>query len=250
MSKSIIMLICTGLLAGLLILVGEEPVTTEGSPVSAGPDALMIENFSSSTVGEPPKGWGWVDGLSVKKFSEAEAGQIAYTVEEENGNKYLHADDTGQAITIVIDKKWNIRDYPCLQWRWRVRQFPAGANEQVKGKGDSAAGLYVTYYVSLLGIPRSIKYVWSNEVPVCSSFRRSGTGKAQITVVESGMSKKGAWVTETINIYEHYFKVFGEYPPDKIAGIAIRTDADGTNSRSIADYDDIIAMKSCTGKCE
>jgi hypothetical protein len=44
--------------------------------------------------------------------------------------------------------------------------------------------------------------------------------------------------------------VFGEYPPDKVVGIAIRTDADGTNSRAIADYDDIIAMKSCQGKCE
>jgi hypothetical protein len=64
------------------------------------------------------------------------------------------------------------------------------------------------------------------------------------------MVKKGIWVTETINIYEYYNKVFSEYPPDKVVGIAIRTDADGTNSRAIADYDDIIALKSCQGKCE
>lgn len=244
------LLISAGLFASLLVLFGEENAYSELTPAQAGPDALMIENFSSSTVGEPPKGWGWVDGLSVKKFSQAKEGQIAYTVKEENGNKFLHADDTGQAITIVSDKKWNIKDYPCLQWRWRVRQFPTGANEKVKGKGDSPAGLYITYYVNFLGVPRSIKYIWSNELPVCTSFRRSGTGKAQMTVVRSGMAKKDVWVTETINIYEHYYKVFGEYPPDKVVGIAIRTDADNTNSRAIADYDDIIALKSCKGSCE
>jgi hypothetical protein len=243
-----------GLFLSLFVLMDYSPVLSEDSGMpffeSVSPDAILIENFNTSKTGDYPKGWGWVDGLSVKKFSEAESGQIAYTIEEENGNKYLHADDTGQAITIVSDKKWNIKEYPCLQWRWRVKQFPTGANEKAKGKSDSAAGLYVTYYVNLFGVPRSIKYVWSNELSVCESFKKSGTGKAQITVVESGMAKKGVWVTETINIYEHYYKVFGEYPPDKTVGIAIRTDADGTNSRAIADYDDVIALKTCKGKCD
>ncbi|MBX7150843.1 DUF3047 domain-containing protein [bacterium] len=213
-------------------------------------DVILIEDFSKGTTGQFPQGWGWVEGLKVKKISEAAAGQVPYVIAEENGNKFLHADDTGQAITIVSEKKWNVKKYPCLSWRWRIREFPKGANEKLKGKGDSAAGLYITYYVSFFGIPKSIKYIWSNEVPLCDTFRREGTGKATMTVVESGMGKKDVWVTETINIYEHYKKVFGEYPPDEVVGIAIRTDADGTGSRAIADYDDIKVMKSCNGQCE
>lgn len=212
-------------------------------------DAILIEDFSKGTTGQFPQGWGWVEGLKVKKISEAKAGQVPYVIAEENGNKFLHADDTGQAVTIVSDKKWNVKKYPCLSWRWRVREFPMGANER-RGKSDSAGGLYVTYYISFFGIPKSIKYIWSNEVPLCDIFKREGTGKATMTVVESGTGKKDVWVTETINIYEHYKKVFGEYPPDEIAGIAIRTDADGTNSRAIADYDDIKALKFCDGQCD
>lgn len=250
MKQPMLFSLSAGVLISLMLIIGSMTPFAVDSAESASPDALLIENFNTSVTGQPPKGWGWLDGMSVKKFSDALPGQVPYVIEEENGNKYLHADDTGQGITIVSDKKWNIKEYPCLQWKWRIKQFPVGANEKVKGKSDSPAGLYITYYVNLLGVPRSIKYVWSNELPICTSFRKAGTGKAQITVVQSGTTPKGVWVTETINIYEHYYKVFGEYPPDKVVGIAIRTDADGTKSRSVADYDDIIALKSCSGKCE
>ena len=213
-------------------------------------DAILIENFNNSIIGQFPPGWGWLDGTNVKKISEASSSQVPYTIMEEKGNKYLHADDTGQAITIVSDKKWNIKKYPCLTWRWRVNQFPTGANEKMKGKGDSAAGIYITYYVNFFGIPKSIKYIWSNELGECDIFAKEGPGRATQIVVESGTNKKGVWIVESINIYDLYKKAFGEYPPDEIAGIAIRTDADGTQSRATADYDDIIAKKTCAGKCE
>ncbi|MBL7960080.1 DUF3047 domain-containing protein [bacterium] len=211
---------------------------------------IVIEDFSTSTAGQFPKGWGWLDGTRVKKIGEAKAGEVPYTVLEEGGNKYLHADDTGQAITIVSDKKWNLKKHPCLSWRWRVKQFPTGANEKASGKKDSPASIYITYYVNFLGIPKSVKYIWSNELDPCDIFRNEGTGKATQIVIESGMSKKGVWITETINIYDLYKKAFGEKPPDEIAGIAIRTDADHTDSRAIADYDDIVALADCDGKCK
>ncbi len=213
-------------------------------------DSILVENFNSSAVGDYPKGWGWLDGTDVKKFSEARAGAVPYKILDENGNKFLRVEDTGQAITIVSDKKWNIKKYPCLTWRWRVHDFPVGANEKLKGKGDSPASIYITYYVNFFGIPRSIKYIWSNVLPECETFAREGTGRATQTVLQSGMTQKGKWVNETINIYEHYKKVFGEYPPDEVVGIAIRTDADGTRSRAVADYDDILALKACKGSCE
>lgn len=219
------------------------------TPDATAADSVLIEDFSASTTGNFPKGWGWLDGIKVRKIGEAKPDQVPYVVREESGNKYLHAEDVGQAVTIVSDKKWNVKKYPCLQWRWRVTEFPAGANEKIAGRRDSPAALYVTYYVSFLGIPRSIKYIWSNELALCERFTREGTGKATQIVVESGTSRKNVWITESINIYEMYRKAFGEYPPDEIAGIAIRSDADATNSRAVADYDDIVALKQCDGKC-
>jgi hypothetical protein len=241
------MLLVTAVIV-LLILVLPGP---SGSASEEGEDTefIVVEDFSSSSANSFPKGWGWLDGTKVRKIAEAGEGQVPYRVLEENGNKYLHVDDTGQAVTIVSDKKWNVKKYPCLTWRWRVREFPAGANEKISGKRDSPASIYVTYYVSFLGIPKSIKYIWSNELPVCEVFKKEGTGTATQIVVQSGTSRRGVWITETVNIYEQYKKVFGSYPPDEIAGIAIRTDADGTRSRAAADYDDIRALRECEGKC-
>lgn len=221
-----------------------------GSRDVAAADFIVIEDFSGSATGHFPKGWGWLDGIKVRKIGDAHPGDVPYTVREEAGNKFLHVEDTGQAITIVSDKKWNVKKFPCLQWRWRVHEFPTGANEKLAGRRDSPAALYVTYYVNFLGVPKSIKYIWSNELPVCDLFTREGTGKATQIVVESGTAKKNQWVTETINIYKLYRKAFGEYPPDEIAGIAIRSDADATKSRAVADYDDIIATASCETSCE
>ncbi|NUN47182.1 DUF3047 domain-containing protein, partial [bacterium] len=171
-------------LSALMVIVWMEPV----SKAEAGGDSILIEDFTSSNTGQFPKGWGWLDGTSVKKINEAKPGEVPYVVMEENGNKFLRADDKGQAITIVSDKKWNIKKYQCIQWRWRVNQFPTGANEYAKGKTDNAASLYISYYVSFIGIPRSIKYIWSNTLPECETFRKDGTGKATNIVVESGTS--------------------------------------------------------------
>ncbi len=233
----------------VLLMVAQPSSTGTASVVMGDADFVVVEDFSGSSVNAFPKGWGWLDGTKVRKISEAGEGQVPYRVLEENGNKYLHVDDTGQAVTIVSDKKWNVKKYPCLTWRWRVREFPAGANEKISGKRDSPASIYITYYVSFLGIPKSIKYIWSNELPACDVFKKEGTGTATQVVVQSGMWRRSVWITETMNIYEQYKKVFGEYPPDEIAGIAIRTDADGTRSRAVADYDDIRALRECEGKC-
>jgi hypothetical protein len=211
---------------------------------------LLIEGFSDSLEGKFPAGWKWIAGHDLKEIGKYGPDKIPYIVRSEGGNNYLHAEDSGQAITIVSDKKWNIKKYPCLSWRWRVHTFPAGANERIKGKGDSAASLFVTFYVNVFKIPKSIRFIWSNVLPYCDSFQKDGIGQPFITVMQTGMDHKDQWNTETINLYRHYKKLYGSNPPDEIVGIAIRTDADGTRSRAVADYDDIIVSTSCNSECD
>lgn len=213
-------------------------------------DMVIIEDFSDSLEGRFPTRWKWIDGNDLKEIGNHGPNRVPYFIRSENGNKYLHAEDSGQAITIVSDKKWNVKKYPCLSWRWRVKTFPTDANERIKGKGDSAASLFVTFYFNAFKIPKSIRFIWSNILPYCDSFQKDGIGQPFITVVQSGMDQKDKWITETINIYTHYKRLYGSYPPDEIVGIAIRTDADGTHSRSVADYDDIIVSKLCNSECD
>ncbi len=249
MKKNLLLFATACWLGSTMIVFQNKPGFSADHSVNPGEDSRIIEDFSGNVTGQFPTDWGWLDGTKVRKIGEAKSGEIPYVVLEEAGNKFLHADDTGQAVTIVSSKKWNVKKYPCIRWRWRVHQFPTGANERISGKRDSAASLYITFYVNFFGIPRSIKYLWSNELPVCDTFGKE-LGRATNTVIESGTDQKDVWVTETINIYEHYKKVYGQAPPDETVGIAIRTDSDGTKTRATADYDDFVVTRDCSGKCE
>jgi hypothetical protein len=60
--------------------------------------------------------------------------------------------------------------------------------------------------------------------------------------VESGASKAGKWISEEVDIYRDYKRLFGEEPPH-VTGIAIMTDTDNTGETATAYYDDIVFMK-------
>lgn len=64
-----------------------------------------------------------------------------------------------------------------------------------------------------------------------------------MVVVESGGAHLGAWQTYVFNIYEAYKETFGGEPSEKAMGIGILSDANSTNSKAYADYDDIIALR-------
>jgi hypothetical protein len=69
--------------------------------------------------------------------------------------------------------------------------------------------------------------------------------KTKIVVLRNGTSPLNQWVTEEVNVYEDYKKLFGK-EPDEVRAVGILTDADDTSSEAMADYDDIFIKKCST----
>ena len=89
-------------------------------------------------------------------------------------------------------------------------------------------------------IPSSIKYVWSDTLPVGETFDSPHSSKTKVVVVRSGRSMIGKWVTEERNVLADYRGLFGEGENNPTAkGIALLTDSDNTNTRAVGDYSDI-----------
>ncbi|HNH32854.1 MAG TPA: DUF3047 domain-containing protein, partial [bacterium] len=65
-------------------------------------------------------------------------------------------------------------------------------------------------------------------------------------VLRNAQSPHGQWIEETINLREDYKRIFGEYPPDQIAGLYIITDSPNFQFPTTADYDHIRAQKNTT----
>ena len=198
-------------------------------------DYVVLEDFEDNSIGQLPKDWTWRDKDKNKNKP--------YKIKEENGNKYLAAEDTGESVILAKKLRWNIKKYPYISFRWRGRELPEGGDERFGPTNDSGASTYITYDTKFIKIPKSIKFVWSTTLPVGSATRRSGIGKPWNVVVESGSENLGEWRTYVINAYEAYQKTFGGNPPDRPLGIGILSDANSSHSKAYADYDDIRALR-------
>jgi hypothetical protein len=210
---------------------------------------LLIEDFEETEIGELPKRWYNQKGTGQPStYVAEERAAYEYEVQAEGNNKFLRFDGIhGKHLNFptVEVKNINLDTHPILSWRWRVFQIPEGGNERNRNKIDVAASIYVVFRIKEVlfkKIPESIMYTWSSTLDVGTELSQFFGNKKTI-VVETGTEATGQWKTFQRNIAEDYQRLFGNPPPDKPVAILILSDGNDTDSRVIADYDDIILMR-------
>lgn len=209
---------------------------------------IIIEDFENDPVGSLPSRW-YNRDVKRKANHPKEARLFHYSIVEEWGNKFLHYDHTDARhlnLPLAKRKGLNIYENPVLSWKWRVSDIPEGGNEDIDGRNDVAASIYVVFDMGRVAlvkrVPKSIRYTWSSSLPEGRELSIF-FGNQKIVVVQSGEKNMGKWVTEERNIVEDYKRLFGDDPPKKPLAILIMSDADDTRSRTIADYDDLMLLK-------
>jgi hypothetical protein len=209
---------------------------------------IDLENFSSSAPNSFPTGW----------KPREDAGRKVYAVVREGDMLFVRATAAGSRAAgngIEADRpvKWNIQEYPILQWQWRARAFPRGANEY-SGKDDSALGVYIGFCPpedlalcersvkgqlglgDRIALPRllftkgvgSLKYIWSERLAKGFEFDR---GRKAVKVLESGVpTNRDQWVEERVHIASDYRRRFRVQKVLNPIGLSILTDSDDTQS--------------------
>jgi len=232
--------LCTGFVCGLVLflfldsaILAEE--AHQDSNALAADSVIVLETFDyPDQIGQFPDTWegrsGW---RRVKKG-------LYYTIEEEEGNTYLHAETVGKAINAGRSADINLRIYNRLRWRWRVISLPVGGNEEIKEKNDSGAGVRLVFIGGI--IPKTLKYVWSASLPVGTETVSPINDRTRVIVLQRGMRNAGKWVWEEVNAHEDYKRVFGG-EPRPVKSLAVITDSDNTNTYVEADYDDFVFLK-------
>jgi hypothetical protein len=191
---------------------------------AAAEDCVTVENFSKGKVGEFPPDW----------KPRKDAGREAYSIQEADGLRFLHAIAKNLGIQAAKQYEWDPKTYPMLAWSWRPVEFPAGSDERQSKTNDSAVSVYAVFPHSPLSV-KALKYIWSAVVPVGTRLS-SSAGLTQVLVLRSGTQKKGAWTEERVNILENFKKFFEEAETPKASGIAVLTDSDDTKSTAQGDY--------------
>jgi hypothetical protein len=216
---------------------------------------LEVGKFSAGQVGQAmPDGW---KPLTFKKIPK----HTSYEVVKDGDVTVVKAVSEASASGLTKEVKIDPKEFPVVQWRWKVDNLLKHSDATRKDGDDYPARLYITFeydpdkvslgkklkfkagQVIFGDIPiGAINYVWETKTPVGTIVENAYTDFVKMVVVESGPQKIGMWIDEERNIYEDYKKAFGEEPP-MINGVAIMSDTDNTKERATAYYGDILFKK-------
>ena len=214
---------------------------------------LEIGKFSAATEGA-----GLPDGWKPLTFPKIER-HTSYTLVKDGGTVVVKAVSEASASGLTREIKINLKEYPLVQWRWKVTNILKNGDVTKKEGDDYPARLYIIFQyqpekVSFLEKTAArllygqdppsgaINYLWESKSPKGTLVPNPYTDRTKMIVVESGPDRLNQWVTAERNIYEDYKKAFGEEPP-LIAGVAIMTDTDNTGESATAYYGDIVFKK-------
>ena len=217
---------------------------------------IDVGKFSVATAGQKlPEGW---KPLLFKKIQK----HTTYTLVRDNGTVVIKAVAEASASGLTREIRINPREYPNVQWRWKVMNILKKGDVHRKEGDDYPARIYITFeydpsklsffekakYESIRLLYgeypplAAINYIWESKAPIGTMVPNPYTDRAMMFVVESGPDKLDQWVSEERNVYEDYKKAFKEEPP-MISGVAIMTDTDNTGESAIAYYGDIVFKK-------
>jgi hypothetical protein len=150
------------------------------------------------------------------------------------------------------------REYPLLQWRWKVTELIAKADNTKKHTDDSPVRVVVSFEGNLDKLSledrifidnirlltgqqlpyATLVYIWENRATRETVIPNLHTTRIKMIVAESGHEKVGAWQEVIRNVPEDFKRAFGE-DPGTITAIGIMTDTDNTGENVHAYYGDI-----------
>jgi len=217
---------------------------------------LEVGKFSAATEGTTlPAGWKLLTFPKIPRHTK-------YTLVKDDGIVAVKAVSESASSGLTREITINPREYPIVQWRWKVANVLSKGDVFRKEGDDYPARLYITFeydpsrvgffekagreaYRMIYGqqLPLgAINYIWESKAPVGTVTPSTYTKQSMMFVLESGKEKLNAWVSEERNVNEDYKKAFGD-EPSMINGVALMTDTDNTRETATAYYGDIVFKK-------
>lgn len=196
--------------------------------------------------------------LTFKKIER----HTVYSLVRDQGTVVIRAVAEASASGLIREIQINPKEFPIVQWRWKVSNVLRNGDVHRKEGDDYPARLYITFKYNAGKLSfferkkyemvrlfygqypplNAINYIWESHAAKGTMVPNPYTHRVMMIVVESGPEKVDQWVNEERNIYEDYKQAFGEEPP-MISGVAVMTDTDNTGETAVAYYGDILFKK-------
>ncbi|MGE3152982.1 MAG: DUF3047 domain-containing protein [Nitrospiraceae bacterium] len=224
------------------------------------PAMLEVGLFSRAASSDGlPAGWKPLTFKNVPKPTR-------YQLVKDGETLVVKAVSEAAASGLIREIKIDPKEYPIVQWRWKVANVLKKGDVTKKSGDDYPARLYITFEYdperaglfekakfqaakAIFGpdVPfRALNYIWESKAAKGSIIPNPYTDWTMMVVVESGTAGLNEWITEERNLAEDFKKAFNE-PPLMVSGVAIMTDTDNTQEQATAYYGDITFKKAPSG---
>ena len=176
--------------------------------------------------------------LKVRKVRGADSKTIYTLGSNKNGN-FLKAVADNAASGLGKEIKINLNKTPFLNITWKIEQDLAGIKEDTKKGHDFAARVFAIKKTGATPLSnRAINYVFSSNEDVGLNWPSPYTKKSIDNVLSTTKENLDQWVSVKANVKED-FKKLHNLDVNELNGIAIMSDPDNSEKKSVAYYQNI-----------
>lgn len=112
---------------------------TRGAVSAQSPSVLEVGNFSAALAGDAlPDGW---KPLTFKKIER----HTVYKMVKDGDTVAIKATSEASSSGLTREIKINLKEYPVVQWRWKVANILKNGNVSKKEGDDYPARIYITF---------------------------------------------------------------------------------------------------------
>lgn len=204
------------------------------------PATVRLDDFGETLpAGESPEGW---DSRKVAPMLGS-GDTYYYRFVHDDGEHYIHlksGDDN--SFTVGREFPFDMKDYPILEWEWKVAGTPEGGDVRVEERDDQAGAVCVVHDPGLIGF-ESLCYIFENEGPVGAELTSRKRDDSKYIILRSKATDElGTWYHERRNILQDFTRMFG-FEPDTESIIGLQIDSNDTESSAEAFYRNIVLKK-------
>jgi hypothetical protein len=196
---------------------------------------LWVGKFSEGkATGGIPEGW----------TLEKKTGDPEIKVEKSGDNTYVLFRSNNSSFGLKKELDFALKDYPFLNWKWKVTHLPEKGDFLKKETDDQAAQVYVAFprFPAALKT-EAVGYLWeSNPKNKGKEGESPAWSKSKVIVLQAGPEKMNQWIQEKRNVYEDYKRLFKKEPP-KIGGISIYINSQHTQGKAESSFSHIYFSK-------
>ena len=201
---------------------------TFGYSISALAEKVVVFEFTEQEF----------ETLEVRKVRGSN-GKTKYSLGMNENGSFLRAEAKGTASGLGKKVKIDLNNTPFINITWKIEKDLKGIDEKSKKGHDFAARVFVVKKTGLTPLSnKAVNYVFSSNNST-NEFWRSPYTKSSIDYVLSTTKENlNEWVTVKANVKEH-FKKLHDLNVEELTGIAIMTDTDQTDIKTISYYQNI-----------